>query len=322
MMNHGQVFLGCALALGMAGVAGAACPELSGRFQAAIDGEDVGAATRAFESIDRADECAGHEIKYAKYMLSDLEARELEGQVERRVAAGDPRVRVIEEFAGRIEQLALPPAGWRALSLAAEAALVAGEHDRAAGLLQRAVEILDNTLLTPVPPAAERIERVVRMGEQADLLAPSFAGRGMASRAPRGYKARSVITPVTFHYDSDEPTAKGYRAVEDILVRIREEPRVVIHGHTDPVGGDSYNQSLSERRAKRVAALLREKGYRGHIRSQGHGRSRPLVIENRDYFSDQEICLILRRVEIQLDDSIEPPFRYAPADTYHHLPCR
>lgn len=322
MMNRGWKFLGCVLAFGVTGVAGAACPELSERFQAAIDGGDPGAATKIFETIDRTDECEGYEIKYAKYTLSDLKARELEREVERRVAAGDSRARVLEALAGHIEQALLPAAGWRASSLAAEAALVASEHDRAAGLLHRAADILDNTLLTPVAPAAERVERVVRMGEQADLLAPSFAGRGMVSRAPRGYTARRVITPVTFHYDSDEPTAKGYLAVADIFGRIHDKPAVIIHGHTDPVGGDAYNQSLSERRAKRIAALLREKGYRGHIRALGHGRSRPLVIENREYFSEQEVCQILRRVELQLDDSNEEPFRYAPADTYHGLPCR
>lgn len=36
--------------------------------------------------------------------------------------------------------------------------------------------------------------------------------------------------------------------------------RVIIEGHTDSVGGEEYNQALSERRAEAVATALRERG--------------------------------------------------------------
>jgi len=54
--------------------------------------------------------------------------------------------------------------------------------------------------------------------------------------------------------------------------------RVNIEGHTDSVGSDSYNQSLSERRAKSVVDYLLGKGVdAGRLMPTGFGESRPVA---------------------------------------------
>ncbi|MEO8309351.1 MAG: OmpA family protein, partial [Pseudomonadota bacterium] len=51
-----------------------------------------------------------------------------------------------------------------------------------------------------------------------------------------------------------------------------------IVGHTDNVGSDAYNQALSERRAKAVAAYLESKGVApGRIMASGAGESQPVA---------------------------------------------
>ena len=51
-----------------------------------------------------------------------------------------------------------------------------------------------------------------------------------------------------------------------------------VEGHTDSVGSDDYNQSLSERRAESVRAYLVRQGIpRGDHRRQGFGESQPVV---------------------------------------------
>ena len=51
---------------------------------------------------------------------------------------------------------------------------------------------------------------------------------------------------------------------------------IVVQGHTDSTGSDSYNQRLSERRASSVTGYLEDAGVRGsRIDSVGYGESRP-----------------------------------------------
>ena len=51
---------------------------------------------------------------------------------------------------------------------------------------------------------------------------------------------------------------------------------IVVAGHADSTGSDSYNQRLSERRADSVASYLQNQGVRGsRIDSLGYGESRP-----------------------------------------------
>lgn len=53
---------------------------------------------------------------------------------------------------------------------------------------------------------------------------------------------------------------------------------ITIEGHTDSVGGDAYNQDLSERRAQSVRTYLVSQGIpRDTIEAMGFGESRPVV---------------------------------------------
>ena len=51
-----------------------------------------------------------------------------------------------------------------------------------------------------------------------------------------------------------------------------------VEGHTDSVGTDDYNQSLSERRAESVKSYLIQQGIdRSSITSRGFGESQPVA---------------------------------------------
>jgi outer membrane protein OmpA-like peptidoglycan-associated protein len=51
---------------------------------------------------------------------------------------------------------------------------------------------------------------------------------------------------------------------------------IVVAGHTDSVGSESYNQGLSNRRANTVANYLEDLGVRGsRLDAVGYGESRP-----------------------------------------------
>jgi outer membrane protein OmpA-like peptidoglycan-associated protein len=53
---------------------------------------------------------------------------------------------------------------------------------------------------------------------------------------------------------------------------------VEVAGHTDSTGSDSYNQTLSERRANSVAQYLQSHGIRSErVLTLGMGESRPIA---------------------------------------------
>ena len=81
---------------------------------------------------------------------------------------------------------------------------------------------------------------------------------------------------------------------------------VVVVGHTDRIGSDNYNLSLSQRRAQTVANYLSARGVPADvIRAEGVGEAQP-VVECSDKLGRSELIACLqpnRRVEIQVTGS-------------------
>ena len=73
-------------------------------------------------------------------------------------------------------------------------------------------------------------------------------------------------------------------------------------GHTDAIGTDGYNQSLSIRRVEAVKAYLVSKGVpAGQIRTEGKGESQPVASnQTRDGRAQN------RRVEIEVVGTQKP----------------
>jgi outer membrane protein OmpA-like peptidoglycan-associated protein len=71
---------------------------------------------------------------------------------------------------------------------------------------------------------------------------------------------------------------------------------IVVAGHTDSVGSDSYNRSLSNRRASSVANYLEDLGVRGsRIDAVGYGESQPRASNSSASGRQQN-----RRVELRV----------------------
>ena len=85
---------------------------------------------------------------------------------------------------------------------------------------------------------------------------------------------------------------------------LNEHPdrRVQIEGFTDSVGGDAYNQDLSERRAEAVKAALTMRGIdSSRIATEGYGKAYP-VASNSDSGGRQ----LNRRVEVVIGNANNP----------------
>jgi len=109
-----------------------------------------------------------------------------------------------------------------------------------------------------------------------------------------------TLGDVLFAFNKAELSAQATPRLDKLANFLRQFPdrKLIIEGHTDSVGGDSYNQELSERRAQAVQSALVQRGVTpDRITARGYGKTYP-VAEN----GSAEGRAMNRRVEIVIAD--------------------
>lgn len=104
---------------------------------------------------------------------------------------------------------------------------------------------------------------------------------------------------VYFEFDSARLTAESSAALDDAFNILERHTDLIVEvaGHTDSVGTDSYNQGLSERRARAVVDYLVAKGIdAGRLKARGYGESEPVADNATDAGRAEN-----RRVELRHD---------------------
>lgn len=104
---------------------------------------------------------------------------------------------------------------------------------------------------------------------------------------------------ITFKFNSDQLTGQAQRNLRQFAEALRRPEmgtfRFAVDGHTDASGPESYNQGLSERRARAVVTFLAAEGIDpSRLQARGFGEARPAVDNPRDRRN--------RRVETRLLD--------------------
>lgn len=109
-----------------------------------------------------------------------------------------------------------------------------------------------------------------------------------------------TLGDVLFAFNKAELSAQAAPRLDKLANFLRQFPdrKLIIEGHTDSVGGDSYNQELSDRRAQAVQGALVQRGVApDRITARGYGKTYP-VAEN----GSAEGRAMNRRVEIVIAD--------------------
>jgi outer membrane protein OmpA-like peptidoglycan-associated protein len=107
-----------------------------------------------------------------------------------------------------------------------------------------------------------------------------------------------------FDFDRAELRAEAAPALAELSQRIvRADKTVLIEGHTDAKGTDSYNQGLSERRAVAVRTALVVGGLsQARLNVRGFGKTRPVVANQYpDGSDDPDGRQRNRRVEVVIN---------------------
>jgi outer membrane protein OmpA-like peptidoglycan-associated protein len=108
---------------------------------------------------------------------------------------------------------------------------------------------------------------------------------------------------ILFPFDSETLLPAGRSNLQDLARSLQNYPgtEVLIVGHTDATGSDSYNMALSQRRAESAASYLAAQGIsRSRIRTQGRGEMEPVASNDSESGRQQN-----RRVEVAIFASEE-----------------
>ena len=119
-----------------------------------------------------------------------------------------------------------------------------------------------------------------------------------------------VIKNVYYPFDKAHLTPETQTVIDTTIYQILMENMelvVEISSHTDSKGSDSYNQSLSQKRAESVVNYLIKKGIsKDRLVPKGYGESAPLVAnENEDGSDNEENRAKNRRTEFKVIGIIE-----------------
>jgi outer membrane protein OmpA-like peptidoglycan-associated protein len=90
---------------------------------------------------------------------------------------------------------------------------------------------------------------------------------------------------VLFGFDRSDLNASAETNLDKLSNILKEYPdtNIEIQGHTDSKGSDTYNMSLSERRAQSVATYLRGRGIAsGRISTKGYGETAPVATNDTE----------------------------------------
>jgi outer membrane protein OmpA-like peptidoglycan-associated protein len=107
-----------------------------------------------------------------------------------------------------------------------------------------------------------------------------------------------LSSEILFDFDSHQLGSNAESVLSKVLQVFREYPKnsIVIEGHTDSKGTDSYNQELSEKRAMSVKTWFTTSGMNAEqIKTIGYGETKPSVSNDTDEGRSKN-----RRVEITI----------------------
>lgn len=136
------------------------------------------------------------------------------------------------------------------------------------------------------------------MDEQEKKLRQQTAGTGIDVTRDGDNLILNMPSNVTFPVNSAAIQPEFQETLGSVANTLSqyEKSYIDIYGHTDSTGSDSYNQSLSERRASSVANYLGNSGVQqARLETRGYGESQPIASN-----STEEGRSANRRVELKI----------------------
>lgn len=135
-----------------------------------------------------------------------------------------------------------------------------------------------------------------QMDQQAKELEQNIAG-AIVERVGEGIQV-TFQSGLLFDFDSDRVKSEAAQNLKNLAASLDKYPNssLLIIGHTDAVGSDDYNLTLSEKRARSTALYLAGQGVSAaRLQTLGRGESEPVAPNDSDSGMQKN-----RRVEVAI----------------------
>jgi len=135
-----------------------------------------------------------------------------------------------------------------------------------------------------------------QMDKQAQEIAQKIPGASV-ERVGEGIQV-TFESGLLFDFDSDRVRAEAATNLRNLAASLDQYPNtdLVIVGHTDADGSASYNEDLSDRRARAASEYLAARGVvRRRLRTAGRGEDEPVASNDSDAGRERN-----RRVEVAI----------------------
>lgn len=118
------------------------------------------------------------------------------------------------------------------------------------------------------------------MDRQEQELRRQTAGSGVQIERRGDELVLTMPTGITFAFDRYDLQPQFRPTLDKVADVLGDYPQTMIdiYGHTDSVGSDAYNQTLSENRARAVASYLSAQGVQQvRMAALGYGETQPIA---------------------------------------------
>jgi OOP family OmpA-OmpF porin len=169
--------------------------------------------------------------------------------------------------------------------------------------------------------AAEPCDQIARVSVPVPVVAyqerpappPPVAVAAVAQPEPPRMVIQkvSLSTDVLFDFDKAELKDAGKQKLDELASQIKDAKvdEIIVVGHADRIGSETYNEKLSEARAQSVKGYLAERGAKTNvIVAQGKGEAAPVTGDQCKKMAGKKLIECLqpdRRVEIEVLGSRE-----------------
>lgn len=200
---------------------------------------------------------------------------------------------------------------WRSYAALGNLEWEAKNYADAATHLQLALNELSEGDQTHAADTAEIAEvyelasAALALADEAVALPKTRSGTtgGVFQTAIRGFNIEEVNLPITFQYNSTAFDSIGESYAQALVdhILLTDPDTVSLDGHTDPIGSEDFNLSLSLNRAEEVKNLLVQSGYDGAITVIGLGETQLPPAPPGIVPGSEEHFRIARRVAFSLN---------------------
>ena len=150
-------------------------------------------------------------------------------------------------------------------------------------------ELIQGLKLSTPAPATEQT-RGIGPSSPTEVPKPQcdyYRKRAQTRGVQLGAEATSVALKVTFASNSSQLTSEATQTLDKLGQALQSSELASccfqIEGHTDSVGGDAYNERLSQQRAKSVARYLTEHHkLKDRTIAVGYGEQKPIADNTTD----------------------------------------